>query len=125
MFESKYPVTVEIVPVSSEIQALLDTPTTHWDGISEAGLYMLSDVHLTTPAEQPTTTPHDYAVQLDTINKLELPLALLRWVTWTIRQTRTLIQAVIGQDTNRKCSECRRIFSTLKPYKYKFSNILL
>jgi len=32
--ESEYSVAGEIVPVSSEIQALLDTPTTQWDDIS-------------------------------------------------------------------------------------------
>jgi len=81
MLEFEYSVAGDIVPVSSEIQALLDTPTTHWDNISEAELDMLSDVHLTTPTEQPTTTPNDYAMQLDMTEKLKLPLALLRRTT--------------------------------------------
>jgi len=114
MLESDIPVAGEIVPVSSEIQTLLDTPTTHWDDISEAGFDMLSDVNLTTPTKQSTTTPDDYAIQLHMTDKLELPLALLQRTTWTTRQTRTLILLIIGQDINRKCSECRRAFSTLK-----------
>jgi len=43
----------ETVPVSAEIQALLDTPTTPWDDISETGLDMLSDIHLSTTTDQP------------------------------------------------------------------------
>jgi len=82
MLESECPVAGEIVPLYSEIQTLLDTPTTHWDDISEAGLDRLSDVHLMTLAEQPTTTPEDYAIQLRMTNKLELPLAVLQQSTW-------------------------------------------
>jgi len=81
MLEFEYSVAGDIVPVFSEIQALLDTPTTHWGNIFEAELDKLSDVHLTTLTEQPTTTPGDYAIQLDTTEKLELPLALLRQTT--------------------------------------------
>jgi len=114
MLEFEYSVAGDIVPVFSEIQALLDTPTTHWGNIFEAELDKLSDVHLTTLTEQPTTTPGDYAIQLDTTEKLELPLALLRQTTSTTRQTPTLIQVIIGQDTNRKCNDCRRTFSALK-----------
>jgi len=46
---------------------------------------MLSDIQLMTPTEQLTTTPDDYAMQLDTTAKLELPLALLRRASWTTR----------------------------------------
>jgi len=108
--------------VSDEIQALLDTPTTtNWDSMSEAGMDMLSDIHLSTMLDPPTVTTRQTAMQIDctgltetTDQTLVLPQALLRQTTWTTRRTRTLIQALIGTDDNRQCDECRQTFSTVK-----------
>jgi len=107
--------------VSAELQALLDTPTAAWDNMSEEGLDMLSDIHLLTVSDQPTTTTNQTVRQVDinelTDGPLELPQALLRRTTWTTRRTKTLIQALIGTDDNRRFEECRRTFSTMKRLK--------
>jgi len=111
----------ETVPVSAEIQALLDTPTATWDNMSEAGLDMLSDIHLSTTSDQPTTMSDQTTMQVEiteqTDELFKLPQALLRGTTWTTRWTRTLIQAIIGTDDNRRCSECQWTFSTMKRLK--------
>jgi len=111
----------ETEAVSAEIQALLDTPTAAWDNMSEERVDMLSDIHLSTVSDQPTTTTNHTVRQVDitelTDKPLELPQALLRRTTWTTRRTKTLIQALIGTDDNRRCDECRWTFSTMKRLK--------
>jgi len=66
------------------IESLLDTPTTTWDNMSEAGMDMLSDMHLSTVSDPPTVTTEQTAMQLDltgltemTNQLLEFPQALL------------------------------------------------
>jgi len=55
-------------------------------------------------------TTRQTAMQLDltdltetTDQTIALPQALLRQTNWTTRRTRTLIQALIGTDDNRRC----------------------
>jgi len=110
--------------VSDEIQALLVTPTTNWDSMSEAGMDMLSDMHLSTMLDPPTVTTGQTTMQVDfndltetTDQTLALPQALLRWTTWSTRRTCTFIQALIGTDDNRRCDECKQTFSTMKRLK--------
>jgi len=83
--------------------------------MSETGMDMLSDMHLSTVSDQLTIPTEQTALQIDmtgltdtTDRPLELPQALQRRTTWTTRWTRTLIQAIIGNEDNRQCSECRR-----------------
>jgi len=89
--------------------------------MSEAGVDMLSDIHLATFTDSPTHT----AMQIDTNDltddltvakdtTLALPRALLGRTNWTTRRTRTLIEAIVGTDDNRQCTECRRILSTTR-----------
>jgi len=82
--EFKYSIAGESESVSDEIQALLDTPTTNWDSMSETGMDMLSDMHLSTMTDSPTVTTRHTAMQLDLIDLTEttdqtiaLPQALL------------------------------------------------
>jgi len=110
--------------VSDEIQALLDTPTTNWDSMSETGMDMLFDMQLSTMSDSPTVTTRQTAMQFDltdltetTDQTIALPQALLNRTNWTTRLTRTLIQALTETDDNRRCDECRRTFSTMKRLK--------
>jgi len=67
MFESIYSVAGGAVPESPGIQALLDTSTTQWNDISDAGLDMLPGTHLTPPpTEQPTNNIDTCTMQIDT-----------------------------------------------------------
>jgi len=63
--ESKYCIAGDTVPVSAEIQALLDTPTTPWENISETGLDKLSDIHLSATTDQPNLTTDSTVMQVD------------------------------------------------------------
>jgi len=92
--------------------------------MSDAGMDMLSDMPLSTRSDSPTVATGHTAMQLDmtdftrtTDQTLALPQALLNRTNWTTRRTRTLIQALIGTDDNRRCDECRRTFSTMKRLK--------
>jgi len=108
-----YSVAGEAAPVFPGVQALLDTPTPQWEDILDAGLEMLSDLHFgMQPAEQPLVDVH--TMQVTTSDALALPQALLKKANLPTRKTKMLIQAVIGPDTNKKCDECRRTFSTMK-----------
>jgi len=79
MFESIYSVAGEAAPESPGIQILLDTSTTQWDGISDAGLDMLPGIHLTPPpTEQLTNNIDTCTMQIDTGDRVELPQVLLR-----------------------------------------------
>jgi len=89
--------------------------------MSDAGMDMLSDMPLSTRSDSPTVATGHTAMQLDmtdftrtTDKTLVLPQALLNRANWTTRRIRTLVQALIGTDDNRRCDECRRTFSTMK-----------
>jgi len=96
--------------------------------MSDAGMDMLSDMPLSMRSDSPTVATGHTAMQLDmtdftrtTDKTLALPQALLNRTNRTTRRTRTLIQALIGTDDNRRCDECWRTFLTMKRLKIHVS----